>query len=92
MVGRIELVTPEQREAIATINKTKDFKDKATSLAYGSLGRFRDALLLDAAKTDPALQAFLKERGIRFAETSDQPMAMLNPTDQLSRGTNPAAK
>jgi hypothetical protein len=85
MVGRIELVTPQMRETIATINRMRDFKDKGTSLAYGSLGRFRDALLLDAAKSDPGLASFLKEHGIKFAETSDQPVAMIAPTDPLSR-------
>jgi hypothetical protein len=90
MVGRIEIVTPEQREAIATINKAKDFKNKSVSEAYGSLGRFRDALLLDAARTDPDLQTFLKAQGIRFAETSDQPVVMLNPA--LTRGARTTAK
>jgi hypothetical protein len=92
MVGRVELVTPEMREAIATINRLRDFKDKGTALAYGGLGRFRDALLLDAAKTDPGLAAFLKGHGIKFAEWSDQPVAMIAPTDRLSRGASPAAK
>lgn len=76
MVGRIELVTPEQRDAIATIAAAKDLKAKSTSDAYANLGRFRDALLLDAAKKTPALDAFLKSRGIQFADMGDQPVAM----------------
>jgi hypothetical protein len=92
MVGRIEIVTPPQREAIETIANAKDVKDKVLSATYQGLGRFRDALLLDAVKAKPQLEAFLKLKGIRFAETSDRPVVMLDPADQLSRGASPAAK
>ncbi len=76
MVGRIELITPEQRSSIATIAGAKDVKAKSVSDAYANLGRFRDALLLDAAKKTPELAAFLKSRGIQFADMGDQPVAM----------------
>jgi hypothetical protein len=54
MVGRIDVVTPEHREALrqlATIDPKTD-PAKFTSL-YQQLGRFRDALLLESQRRHP---------------------------------------
>ncbi|HTL27887.1 MAG TPA: hypothetical protein VL282_01640 [Tepidisphaeraceae bacterium] len=90
MVGRIEIVTPQQREAIQKIAGTKSGKDPDALAAYQGLGRFRDALLLDAVKQTPQLESFLKEHGIAFATMGQQPVAMREST--VPRGASPAAK
>jgi hypothetical protein len=68
MVGRLELVTPEQRALLAQIarapvpskpwahyemNGNKQVLEGAMPLAYRDLGRFRNALLLDEAAAHP---------------------------------------
>jgi hypothetical protein len=69
MVGRIEIVSPQQREAITRIASAPAANDPAAFASYESLGRFRDALLLDAARVNPApmLTQFMQARGIQFA-------------------------
>jgi hypothetical protein len=67
MVGRIDVVTPEHREALrqlATIDPKADAA-KFTSL-YQRLGRFRDALLLDTQHRhpDPAGEKMLAAVGL----------------------------
>jgi hypothetical protein len=71
MVGRIELVTPGQRELIgqiaaqSTFDRTKPFKEECP--AYEELGRFRNAILLDEVSRHPdeALGRLLQAYGIR---------------------------
>ena len=81
MVGRIELVTPEQRRllrqlagaAAPTHNWALDTAAVAAPLtggmprAYLDLGRFRNALVLDEEKTHPtrSLDAFIKVNGLQ---------------------------
>ncbi len=67
MVGRIELVTPEQRAVMARI-ATAD-PDEAGALFMG-LGRFRDALLLDEEhrRPTPGLERFIKAEQVVFCK------------------------
>ena len=82
MVGRLELVTPEQRALLTQLargpvpTRPWTFSDPAGNpsasngampAAYRGLGRFRNALLLDAAATrpTPALTAFIRVNGLQ---------------------------
>jgi hypothetical protein len=58
MVGRVELVTPAQRRAARAIASGAT----DTGRLYGSLGRFRDATLLDQQRREPtaALNDFVR--------------------------------
>ena len=85
MVGRIEIVTPEQRKTLQRISNLErpEPPRTLTSLplaraphnrrAYVDLGRFRHALLLDEARRRPteALQAFIAKYGIRAHEVNN---------------------
>ena len=64
-VGRIELVTPAQRTAIARIGISE--LQQAQQL-YTGLGRFRDALLLDEQRRrpTPGLDHFLQWMNIAY--------------------------
>jgi hypothetical protein len=64
MVGRIEIVTPRQRELLRQISLQQDFDRQH----YQALGRFRDALILDAQAqdADAGLQKLIKAYGIRY--------------------------
>ncbi len=69
MVGRIELVSPEQRALLRQIAEgpapAQPFGPEMPS-AYKDLGRFRDALLLDEAehRPTPALRSFIALNGL----------------------------
>src|SRR5262249_27238111 len=58
MIGRIELITPEQRQTIATLPMNAKGMEK--------LGRFGYAMVLDELKRRPsrALEIFTKSQGI----------------------------
>jgi hypothetical protein len=68
MVGRIDLVTPRHRELLAKITSARDVKKQEKELwkAYDELGRFRNALVLDAQKRDSSttLQQFISAHGL----------------------------
>jgi hypothetical protein len=65
MVGRIELVTPDQRSVVSRIG-ISEFAD-ARDL-YQTLGRFRDALLLDQQRRHPTpgLDQFIQQMSIAY--------------------------
>ncbi len=67
MLARIELVTPEQRAAMARIGDPATPTDEADGL-YASLGRFRQALLLDTdhRHPNPTLEKFMRDRMIYY--------------------------
>jgi hypothetical protein len=67
MIGRIELITPQQKQMLANLTDPKSFQ---------SLGRFGYAMLLDEMKHRPtaALQKFAKDNLIR-AFTAPKPAA-----------------
>ena len=86
MVGRIEIVTPEQREALQRISNLERPEWTPRTLtsfplaraphnrqAYVDLGRFRHALLLDEARRRPteALRAFIAKYGVRAFEVNN---------------------
>lgn len=60
MVGRIELVSPGQRETLARLGVTPTQED------YAALGRFKSALLLDEEKKRPTrnLEVFISAMGL----------------------------
>jgi hypothetical protein len=66
MVGRIEIVTPQQREIVAEIGATGTSEARQRNL-YEQLGRFRNAVLIDEQikRPTPGLLAFLKRNGIK---------------------------
>ena len=57
MIGRIELVTPQQRAALAQIARApamfSDAQSETLHRSYLALGRFRNALILDEQKRHP---------------------------------------
>ncbi len=65
MLGRIEIVTPEQRSIMAQLGRPDDPFAKidweATQARYEQLGQFRNALVLDERKRRPTapLDAFI---------------------------------
>jgi hypothetical protein len=65
MVGRIELITPAQRKTLAQFSSVKS---PAAPLDqwYGTLGRFRAALLIDELRRNPnpRILGFVASRGI----------------------------
>ena len=63
MVGRIELVTPEERTVMARIGSSAESLE-----LYDGLGRFREALLLDEERRRPApgLEQFLQRMSIAY--------------------------
>jgi hypothetical protein len=65
MVGRIELVTPEERSAMAQIGTSVIRSPEAL---YAGLGRFRDALLLDEQHHNPSpgLDHFMQQMGVAY--------------------------
>jgi hypothetical protein len=67
MVGRIELVTPEERETMERIGDPNDSLDASMKLFF-SLGRFRKALLLDEEDRNPNpwLNKFLSQYHIAY--------------------------
>jgi hypothetical protein len=66
MVGRLELVTLEQRAHLAELSRmpvpTQQWAYGDMPRAYRALGRFRNALLLDEfqAHPTPSLEAFIR--------------------------------
>lgn len=66
MVGRIELVTPGHRQALAALASAHPPMGKAASQLLQSLGRFGNALVLDELRQHPSptLAAFAKANGI----------------------------
>lgn len=64
MVGRVEVITDEQREIARSIGGNP----QADAAAYAKLGRFRDAILLDEMGKRPRneLNDFLKRQGVRW--------------------------
>jgi hypothetical protein len=67
MIGRIELVTPKQRELLARMYDDKHRITSVTAERYhAQLGRFGNALLLDALRQQPnaRMQAFANVHGI----------------------------
>ena len=86
MVGRIEIVTPEQRETLQRISNLEPpewtprtltsfprVRESDNRQAYIDLGRFRHALLLDQAQFHPteALRAFMAKYGVQGYEVND---------------------
>ncbi len=86
MVGRIEIVTPEQRKTlqrISNLERREWTPQTLTSLplpraphvrqAYADLGRFRHALLLDEVRRRPseALRSFIAKYGVRAYEVNN---------------------
>ena len=65
MLGRIELVTPAQRAVMAKIGTAES--SEALRL-YTSLGRFRDALLLNEERRapTPGLKQFIQQMGVAY--------------------------
>jgi hypothetical protein len=65
MVGRIELVTADERAAMARMGSA-DFAESEQS--YAGLGRFRDALLLDQERRYPApgLEQFMRQMNVAY--------------------------
>jgi hypothetical protein len=80
MIGRIEIVTPEQRIALHQLAEAPvsfslfqgDEKENEGRAAYRDLGRFRDALLLDEQRVRPSagLARFLEANRIQYAASS----------------------
>lgn len=72
MVGRIDLVTPEQRQLLKAMAEAHDAHSADAVLwrEYQNLGRFRNALLLDELKRRPSpiLQAFVKTHQLEAAQ------------------------
>jgi hypothetical protein len=72
MIGRLELITPQQRDLIKTVAtppaglSAKETLD-AQLEAYRALGRFRDALILDEARRKPtdALTTLIDYQSLR---------------------------
>ncbi len=78
MIGRVEIVTPAQRQLLREIaggpasksewmyQQDKKLPEPADYRAFRALGRFRHALVLDELKHRPtdALQAFVKNYGL----------------------------
>jgi hypothetical protein len=63
MVGRVELLTKDQREKLAKIS-SGNLTNKQLENAYAGLGRFRDALVLEQEKRKPgkALKKLIWDR------------------------------
>jgi hypothetical protein len=63
MVGRVELITPAERAAMARINTSPE-----SLQLFASLGRFRDALLLDEERRHPSpeLESFMQRMSVAF--------------------------
>jgi hypothetical protein len=81
MIGRIELVTPAQRELLARMADEKKPITSVTAEAYlGRLGRFGHALILDELRQRPSkpLAAFARVHGI--FETYIAPPTVTPPT------------
>lgn len=72
MVGRIDLVTPQQRDLLHAMAAPHEAHsdDAVVWREYEHLGRFRNALLLDELKRRPSpiLQAFLKDHQLEAAQ------------------------
>jgi hypothetical protein len=80
MVGRLEIVTPQQRDLLRVIGNTPTSRPQLGDLltnpekapadyrAYLDLGRFRNALILDAVTTRPQgnLEQFAKTFGVGY--------------------------
>lgn len=67
MVARIEVVTPEQRQLMAKLEKQKHSKAWLEMPSeYRQLGRFRNALVLDqiSRTPSPGLESFVKVNGL----------------------------
>ena len=66
MVGRVEIVTPGQRETARRVGEAGVSEQERTKL-YEGLGRFRNALLIDEAirRPTPALADFLQRNRIK---------------------------
>jgi hypothetical protein len=71
MVGRVELVTPAQRQILRQIAQSPPIMVSAAEANQGyakyvTLGRFRNALLLDEARKRPTanLRAFISGFGL----------------------------
>lgn len=64
MVGRIELLSPVQRELLARLSTSQPAEGDLP--AYAALGRFRDALLLEELRRRPtaALRSFATRMGL----------------------------
>ncbi|MGH7176640.1 MAG: hypothetical protein ACREJC_04605, partial [Tepidisphaeraceae bacterium] len=64
MVGRVDLLTPTQRDLIRTVATTDD--PRLRQNAFSLLGRFGAALMLDEQRARPnqSLAKFLEDRGI----------------------------
>jgi hypothetical protein len=67
MVGRIELITPQQRAIMARIKISPE-----SAQLFFSLGRFRDALLLDEYRLHPSpgLEQFMQRMSVAFYKPS----------------------
>lgn len=79
MVGRIELVTPSQRKwlqeiATGTVPEIKNAATSPAGRAYASLGRFRDALVLDELRRSPTpvLERFAAVFGLAEQRIGDR--------------------
>ena len=66
MIGRIEIVTPEQRALLKEIASGGSVKPSFQHEAYVKLGRFRNALVLDEQKhrPTPALAEFISKNDL----------------------------
>jgi hypothetical protein len=68
MVGRLDVVTPEQRELLKQIVSAGDVAKEDAKLweVYDRLGRFRNALVLDELQRtqSPALKQFIANHGL----------------------------
>lgn len=82
MVGRVELVTPAQRELLQFVSNSPN--KEAQLQAYRDLGRFRDALVLaeQARKPTAALAELMKSHFIWQYKLQADP----SPADLLSGG------
>jgi hypothetical protein len=69
MIGRLEMVSPQQRDALGRIAGIQSISSQMKSAwdAYASMGRFRNALMLDeqARHAAPGLGQFIKLYEIR---------------------------
>ncbi len=75
MMARIELVTPEQRQAMVRIGDPSTPSDEAAGL-FASLGRFRDALLLDQERRHPNadLEKYMLSHLVTYYKPSEHPL------------------
>ena len=71
MVGRIELVTPQDREIMASLSRGIPHGDSIAALT-ARLGRFTDPMLLDEESRRPNanLEEFLRSHAIAYFQPS----------------------